>query len=297
MSNLFAVIACLFICFLFLQLTRQIVDSLAGVSRPRPRRKKKSRRFASEVLQPIRERFGAETERPAWLGQMNFRRPGLSFDYGRTVAKLWHYGNQIKSINARTALEMGFPDVDGQLLTIFGTSSTRSGTFSERSNVQTDDDEFHSKFIVNSDSPQKASKLLSPAVRWKLIELERITGDGKLSLELQQDMLRITFNGWFNAGRPLLDFVQGSLEVFDQLMLHEAEGLEFLKQDQASIIGEVRCPICSDEVMVDMVVCRRCKTPHCAECWEYNGKCATFACMEDRCIHISSEAATGKTSG
>ena len=52
---------------------------------------------------------------------------------------------------------------------------------------------------------------------------------------------------------------------------------------------DFRCPICSNEVMQDMVVCKRCKTPHCAECWEYNGKCATFACMEERCIRVQEQ--------
>lgn len=295
MSSFIAIIACLFVCFLLFQLVRQVVDSLAGVTRPS--RKRSGKRGISEVLQPVRERFGAETERPALLSQMNFRRPGLSFNYGRTIARLWHYGNQWKSMTAQTTLEMQFPDVTGGLLTIFGTSSLNNEAIRKPSNVEIDDDEFNTKFVVHSDDPLQASNLLTPAVRWKLIELERLTGDGKLELELRQGLLKVTFNGWFEAGRPLLDFVQGSLEIFDQLMLHEAEGLEFLKQNQASVIGEVRCPICSDEVMLDMVVCRRCKTPHCAECWEYNGKCATFACMEDRCIRIINEAVTGENRG
>jgi len=83
--------------------------------------------------------------------------------------------------------------------------------------------------------------------------------------------------------------VQGGLELFDQLMLHKADGLEFTESNQAAVMEDFRCPICSDDVMHEMVVCKRCKTPHCAECWEYNGKCATFACMEKRYIRVQEQ--------
>jgi len=56
----------------------------------------------------------------------------------------------------------------------------------------------------------------------------------------------------------------------------------FVNENQASIVVDVKCPICSEEIMHDMVVCNGCKTPHCRDCWQYNGQCATFACGEKR---------------
>jgi hypothetical protein len=287
MSAIVGLLAILFFGAILFQVMRSVVDALAGTSRPSF--KKRRGPIFSDVLRPVKERFNAEPERASQLGQMNFRRPGLSFDYGRTVAKLWHYGNHWRPLSARTSLEMQYPDAFGNLLQIAGRTPNPHDTKRWTANVETGDDTFDAQFVVRSDHPEQAKQLLAPAIRWKLIELEKLTGKGCLQLSLQNDVLTVTYLDWFSTGRPLLDFVQGSLEIFDQLMLYEAEGLEFLQQNQAAVIGEVRCPICSDDVMHDMVVCRRCKTPHCAECWEYNGKCATFACMEDRCVRVEGE--------
>ena len=67
-------------------------------------------------------------------------------------------------------------------------------------------------------------------------------------------------------------------------MLGKVSGIEFVREDEAAVVNDVKCPICSEEITHDMVVCTRCKTPHCHDCWQYNGQCATFACSETRYV-------------
>jgi hypothetical protein len=38
------------------------------------------------------------------------------------------------------------------------------------------------------------------------------------------------------------------------------------------------CPVCRSKILEGGTNCPSCETPHHKECWEYNGKCAIFAC-------------------
>jgi hypothetical protein len=44
----------------------------------------------------------------------------------------------------------------------------------------------------------------------------------------------------------------------------------------------VICKVCGDEIHEQMVVCRRCKTPHHLDCWQYTGSCSVFGCRETK---------------
>jgi len=48
---------------------------------------------------------------------------------------------------------------------------------------------------------------------------------------------------------------------------------------QEKLDDETRCPICGFPLSKGFVVrCHKCHTAHHAECWKFNGLCATFAC-------------------
>lgn len=43
-----------------------------------------------------------------------------------------------------------------------------------------------------------------------------------------------------------------------------------------------RCRVCGERILLDKIECRRCDTPHHKDCWDYNGRCSTYACGETR---------------
>ena len=276
-----ALIVCVFVCLGFFAILVGVVNLLSGS------RRHSSLKPKHTILNPIRERFGAENLRPNRLGELNVFRPALVFDYGRTMARLKHYGKPWNRANQSTVLETSFDLSSGQQVSIVSRDAS-SGQQPKANFLETGDEEFDQKFYVYTNEPSVAKKLLTDAVKWKLSELKNLQSS-ELRVQLDGGMLKTTVQHWFGSGQDLLDFTQCALELFDQMMLHKAEGVEFLHQNQAAVIEDFRCPICSDDVMHEMVVCRRCKTPHCAECWEYNGKCATFACMEERCIRVEEQ--------
>lgn len=42
------------------------------------------------------------------------------------------------------------------------------------------------------------------------------------------------------------------------------------------------CRVCGEKILLDRIECRRCETPHHKDCWDYNGRCATYACGETK---------------
>lgn len=279
MGVFLALFAFLFVVAAFLAMMIGFVNLISGTRRRDSRRQTK---FV--ILKPIRDRFGAENLRPNRLGELNVFRPALVFDYGRTMARLKHFGTPWNKANRQTVLETNIQLRVGLYLLVKSRADV-TGRETKADFFKTGDEEFDHQFCVFSNDSSIANQWLTDAVRWKIAELGSIQS-APLIVNVEDGHLTTKVQHWFSNGPDLLDFVQGGLELFDQLMLHKAEGVEFVHQNQAAVIEDFRCPICSDDVIQEMVVCRRCKTPHCAECWEYNGKCATFACMEKRCVRV-----------
>ena len=73
------------------------------------------------------------------------------------------------------------------------------------------------------------------------------------------------------------------------MLLAFSEGIDFQQDHIADTLESMQCPVCSSEVEGSMVMCVRCKTPHCLDCWQYNGKCGMFACGENRYVLIGAQ--------
>ncbi len=208
--------------------------------------------------------------------------PGLAFNYGRTFCHVKNRKTLKFKERRQTELIMTWPD--RRLKLEISTSSARSrnwGTGGWKS-VELNDPKFQSNFFVSTNQPRVAKKLLSSGVLWQLEQLRRHTGNLQLVVTINRGKLTICKPGYLKDFQLLDDYIRHSLELFDQMMLGSVEGIEFVRENEAAVVTDVKCPICSEEIIHDMVVCTRCKTPHCLDCWQYNGQCATFACGETR---------------
>jgi len=137
---------------------------------------------------------------------------------------------------------------------------------------------FGKTYQVTSRKPDLAKKFLTGGVKWQLEQLRNLNQDGTLLVSLDGYHLTVTKFGYLRDYATLDQLIRLSLELFQQLMLCQEEGIDFVARDDIQVLEEVKCPVCIAAIVGQMVVCRRCKTPHCQECWEYNGRCATFAC-------------------
>ena len=213
-----------------------------------------------------------------------FNRPRLTFDYGRTFCALRNRKSFLFSTRRSTELSMIWPDKKLRLEVSTFPSRNRGWSAKSMKQVDVSSPQFQADFFISSNKPFSAQRLLNSGVQWQIEKLRRHMGNCELVVNIQHGNLLVSKPGYIKKHQPLDDFVRFGLDLFDQMMLVNAEGIAFVNENQAAIISDVKCPICSEEIMQDMVVCTRCKTPHCRDCWNYNGQCATFACSETRFI-------------
>lgn len=147
---------------------------------------------------------------------------------------------------------------------------------------QTTDSEFNSTFELRANRTDQAKKMLDESVRWRIREILRLVENQAINIAIERGWMTVSRGGFAKTFQELDDFLRLSMQLADQLKLTQATGIDFVNEDQATVLDDVLCPVCSELVAEEMVVCVRCKTPHCRDCWEYNGHCATFACGETR---------------
>ncbi len=210
--------------------------------------------------------------------------PGLSFDYGRTICFLKSKKSSRFAEGCKTEIAMTWPSKRPKLEVITREVRPRNWRGTSMAVMPINDAQFQANFAALANRESQAESLFTSVVQWQLEQLRRHTEKHELCVTLNRGSLSIAKPGYIKDYQQLDDFIRFSLELFDQMMLVGAEGIEFLHENEAAVVEDVKCPICSEAILHEMVVCTRCKTPHCLDCWQYNGQCATFACSETRFV-------------
>ena len=157
----------------------------------------------------------------------------------------------------------------------------------------TDDETFNASFdvYIGGRTPDIGRRLLSSGVRWQIQQLALFMDGEVVRVFLDRGLLTVRKRGFVKSAQGLDDFVRYCLELYDQMTLTTSEGIEFREDVLMSVVDDVHCPICSSDIEGRMVVCVRCKTPHCLECWQYNTRCGMYACNETRYMMVGSGTA------
>ena len=153
--------------------------------------------------------------------------------------------------------------------------------------IPTGDAEFDSKFVVfeGKKSPGVVGSLLSSGAIWQVYQMTNFMPLASTRVALDKGSLIIQKGDFIKQAQQLDDFVRFALEIYDQMKLTQTEGIEF-NDDLVAAVEDVQCPICSCDIEGKMVLCVRCKTPHCLDCWQYNTKCGMYACNEKRFVSV-----------
>jgi hypothetical protein len=146
---------------------------------------------------------------------------------------------------------------------------------------------FRRHWHVWTDGGDDVRQLLTDGVR---LAIEQLIGPS--SGGLAREMTISVSPGWLVVrkispiprGHDLEDFVERVCSLSDQLNLAAAAGIEFVAGDVPQLLEDARCGVCGDGLVQDIVVCRRCNTPHHRDCWQYGGGCATYACGGRECF-------------
>ncbi len=208
-----------------------------------------------------------------------FIKPTLAFDYGRTSCLLQSQASSIFKTGKLTEMALLWPNpsLKLQITTLFDAKIER-GT-KKILPIEFRQIAFNSQFSVRTNQFEQVNKVLNYNVQSLLIRLRNLTQPNELNISIKRGKLKIQKPGYIKDLAPLHDFIRYSIDLFDQLMLVSTEGIDFLNENNATVLESITCPICSGGITEQMVLCERCKTPHCRDCWEYNRQCATYACQ------------------
>ena len=149
-----------------------------------------------------------------------------------------------------------------------------------------DQPEFQATFNGASKWPHQAKRQLNKEIRWQLEKLRRSSPSSQVRIRTGRQSLEIAVPGDLRNCQSIDDFVRMGLKLFDLFAAMDTNGLEFIDEDQVTLLESIKCPICSEEIETETVCCVRCQTPHCRDCWSYNGECATYACNETRFTEV-----------
>ena len=240
--------------------------------------------------QSVGERYLGKKSASMGVSSMTpLSRPTLTFKYRDTHATLSSHGSRgFPDRNRETRLSLILPfEIIEMEMTTAELTNWRWKT-DRLKKIVFDDPEFQATFKVASSSPFEAKRQISSAIQWQLEQLRRASKHRHVRMKLSERWLEIAVPSDLRNCQPIDDFVRMSLKLYDLLAMQETKGLNFVDEGSVTLLESVKCPICSEEIETKTVCCIRCQTPHCYDCWEYNGECATFACNETRFTEVGS---------
>ena len=143
--------------------------------------------------------------------------------------------------------------------------------------VEFDWADFRRRWQVLAEDGDAVRHLLTDGVRLAIELLWRTPVPGEMLISLSPGWLVVRKVWHLPRGIELEAFIERACALADQINLAAAAGIEFVASDRPQLLEDARCGVCGDGLASEIVVCRRCNTPHHRECWEYGGGCATLA--------------------
>lgn len=144
------------------------------------------------------------------------------------------------------------------------------------------DAKFDREFVIKARPESLASRIFAPERRAAVIEtVRRLGGFSSPWIHLSREALEISVRYEHNPDQ-LLELAAIAEEFLEHLLnLKPGDGIHW---DNVRIEAGGICSVCGTEMTLQLVRCRKCKTPHHRDCWVYAGKCSTFACGERRSV-------------
>jgi len=216
----------------------------------------------------------------AYVPGSPFRAPAVRFRYGDTMGFLTE-GTALGPDRGRgTQLQLDWNDPKLRLEMWAKAGGARRTSSRGLTEILSGSPEFDSRFTICGKSEEAVRQFLSDGVQWQILRLAQLLGDYRLHLLISRGRMYIQKPRLIRKFADLQAFVSHGLELYDQAMITQAVGIQFVEGRDAQTLEHVICKVCGDSIASDMVYCRRCKTPHHGECWQYVGACSVYGCQE-----------------
>jgi hypothetical protein len=208
-----------------------------------------------------------------------FGRPRVRLRYGETVAILREAAGRgpFESRCTQIVIEWGDARFRGEVLPHH---TTRPPALRGAQRIEMDDEVFNRHLQAYGYDEHESREFFCEGVRWQIEKLRSLFSDNALYVLIQRGRILVQKPHVLLRFDALLNFTEAAFDLYDQAMLTRASGIEFVAHDQARPLENVICKVCGEGINGDMVFCRRCKTPHHADCWQFNGCCSVYGCGE-----------------
>lgn len=158
----------------------------------------------------------------------------------------------------------------------------RVGKLMGMEDIEIGSPDFDQTYIITSNDRTALCRLLNSSVQLQIERLRFFLGNNDIYVSFSHGRLLVKKLSRIRSFHRLQQFVQLAIDLYDQAALTLEQGIEFVAQAEPPKASEVICQICGEPVTSQVVFCRRCKTPHHLDCWEYYGACSTYGCGERR---------------
>ncbi len=147
------------------------------------------------------------------------------------------------------------------------------------SNLRTGDADFDDAYVVLSNPLSLAARLFDLGRSERIRRLVRSLCGCRVDLSRNSFTFRV--ESLPASDERLLRWVGTACQLLEEILLAGTDDGSVLWVDGATAeVGQ--CQVCGTPMRSNLVACSRCRTPHHEECWEYVGRCSTYACGERR---------------
>ncbi len=216
-----------------------------------------------------------------------FESPRVSFDYNGSRALLSIYESNDPSPHFYTQLTYTIPSGWPHRLEIFPQRFADNDVkYLNVDDIRIGDEEFDPRYVIKSNDQGFIREYLDARTRQAIEDLRSLLGNDRILISVNASRLMIRKYAILGEIDELTAFSELSCRLYDRILFfwQKFSGIEILEQAESAEADPV-CQVCGMKVdAVTRVHCRRCKTPHHKDCWEYNGHCSTYACGEERFV-------------
>ncbi len=249
-------------------------------------------RSLDDVYDHVASHLGGESIPGGFMG-----RPWIRFRWQGAPAKIDIHSTGGKHPRLYTQLHLMWPDrqlrcdiTPQQLL-------HRMGKMLGMQDIEVGTREFDDRYLIRGNSERAIRHLLNADVQVAVESLRRFLGNNDISISILSGRLVIRKRSLIRDRETLERFVRMGTHLHEVALKTEAEGIEFIgaEQQEATLsLSSAVCQVCGDEVALDAVFCRSCKTPHHQDCWRYYGSCSTYGCGETRFLVARKKGAANR---
>ena len=217
-----------------------------------------------------------------------FESPKVSFTWHGSRALLSIYEANETEARFYTQITFTVPEGWGRRLEIFPQRFQEGDVrYLNVDDIQVGDAEFDPRWVVKSDDAAFAREFLDGKTRQAVDDLRSLVGNDRLLVSLNGSRLMVRKQEILSKFDDLVVFAELASHVCDRVLQfwQRQSGIEIMDEpaSAAAEAGDPTCQVCGAKIPIDVrVYCRRCRTPHHKDCWEFNGQCSTYACGEKR---------------